>query len=139
MRIRMNSSNCYFSDIGDTFGFGKHRNQLLCDVIADDPTYLVWCLNNIYNFGMSELALGQIKLLFPNFPITDTVMQHIGEEYEFQDISNYVEDSDRQEDYAEFRTYERYGGSYAQDEMGYSDDDIDTIFDGDPSAYWNID
>lgn len=139
MRIRMNSSNCYFSDIGDTFGFGKHRNQLLCDVIADDPTYLIWCLNNIYNFGMSELALGQIKLLFPNFPITDTVMQHIGEEYEFQDISNYVEDSDRQEDYAEFRTYERYGDSYAQDEMGYSDDDIDTIFDGDPSAYWNID
>lgn len=139
MRIRMNSSNCYFSDIGDTFGFGKHRNQLLCDVIADDPTYLIWCLNNIYNFGMSELALGQIKLLFPNFPITDTVMQHIGEEYEFQDISNWVEDSNRPEDYAELRTYERYRGSYAQDEMGYSDDDIDTIFDGDPSAYWNID
>ena len=36
-------------------------------------------------------------------------------------------------------SYNRYGGSYAQDEMGYSDDDIDTIFDGDPSAYWNID
>lgn len=32
-----------------------------------------------------------------------------------------------------------YAGTYAQDEMGYSDDDIDTIFDGDPSAYWNID
>jgi len=39
----------------------------------------------------------------------------------------------------ERQTYEQYGGSYAQDEMGYSDDDIDTIFDGDPSAYWNID
>lgn len=36
-------------------------------------------------------------------------------------------------------TYGKYAGSYAQDEMGYSDDDIDTIFDGDPSAYWNID
>ena len=36
-------------------------------------------------------------------------------------------------------TYERYSGSYAQDEMGYSDNDIDTLFDGDPSAYWNID
>ena len=36
-------------------------------------------------------------------------------------------------------TYGRYAGSYAQDEMGYSDDDIDTVFDGDPSAYWNID
>lgn len=36
-------------------------------------------------------------------------------------------------------TYDQYAGSYAQDEMGYSDDDIDTIFDGDPDAYWNID
>jgi hypothetical protein len=36
-------------------------------------------------------------------------------------------------------TYGRYAGSYAQDEMGYTDDDIDTIFDGDSSAYWNID
>ncbi len=35
--------------------------------------------------------------------------------------------------------YSEYAGSYAQDEMGYSDEDIDTIFDGDPSAYWNID
>ena len=36
-------------------------------------------------------------------------------------------------------TYNNYHGSYAQDEMGYSDDEIDTIFDGDPDAYWNID
>jgi hypothetical protein len=35
--------------------------------------------------------------------------------------------------------YSDYSGSYAQEEMGYSDEDIDTIFDGDPSAYWNID
>ena len=36
-------------------------------------------------------------------------------------------------------TYNNYHGSYAQDEAGYSDDEIDTIFDGDPDAYWNID
>ena len=41
--------------------------------------------------------------------------------------------------YYEEQTYDKYCGSYAQDEMGYSDDDIDTIFDGDPDAYWNID
>ena len=35
--------------------------------------------------------------------------------------------------------YSKYVGSYAQDEMGYSDEDIDTVFDGDPDAYWNID
>ncbi len=39
----------------------------------------------------------------------------------------------------EYNGYGRYAGTYAQDEMGYSDDDIDTIFDGDPDAYWNID
>ncbi len=39
----------------------------------------------------------------------------------------------------ERQTYGKYAGSYAQDEMGWSDDDIDTVLDGDPSAYWNID
>ncbi len=45
----------------------------------------------------------------------------------------------RKSNWREHQTYGKYSGSYAQDEMGYSDDDIDTIFDGDPSAYWNID
>lgn len=37
------------------------------------------------------------------------------------------------------KSYSRYSGSYAQDEMWYSDDEIDTLFEGDPDAYWNID
>ena len=41
-------------------------------------------------------------------------------------------------DYRE-STYEEYNGTYAQDVMGYSDQDIDDAFDGDPEAYWNID
>lgn len=32
-----------------------------------------------------------------------------------------------------------YRGTYAHDVMEYSNSDIDTIFDGDPDAYWNID
>ena len=68
------------------------------------------------------------------------------------DFGNYIdegEDDDdehdddyydyRTDDYIDPQTYDRYNGSYAQDVMGYSDDDIDTIFDGDPDAYWNID
>lgn len=43
------------------------------------------------------------------------------------------------EDDQEERTYERYNGSYAQDVEGWSDQDIDDVFDGDPDAYWNID
>ena len=63
----------------------------------------------------------------------------------YRDIYDYDEGDEYDEyyddnlsDYEE-PTYEKYNGSYAQDEMGYSDDDIDTIFDGDPDAYWNID
>lgn len=77
----MNNYNCYFHDIGDTFCFGRHKNQLLCDVIADDPTYLDWCIANIYNFRMSEQTLEEIKLLFPDFTMTETIIQHVGKEF----------------------------------------------------------
>ena len=36
-------------------------------------------------------------------------------------------------------TDDYYSGTWAHDVEGYSDDDIDTIFDGEPDAYWNID
>lgn len=42
--------------------------------------------------------------------------------------------------YYDYDEYEdEYAGTDAHDVEGYSDDDIDTIFDGDPDAYWNID
>lgn len=41
-------------------------------------------------------------------------------------------------DYEE-ETYDKYNGAYAQDIAGYDDDTIDTAFEGDPEAYWNID
>ena len=55
--------------------------------------------------------------------------------------SSYVDDyyEPDYDDYYEEETYERYNGSYAQDVEGWSDQDIDTVFDGDPDAYWNID
>lgn len=46
--------------------------------------------------------------------------------------NNYMDDGGHS-DYGEF------AGSYAQDVMDYSDDDINDAFDGDPDAYWNID
>lgn len=56
----------------------------------------------------------------------------------YDDDDDEYDDEDYSPDYDK-PTYNRYNGSYAQDEMGYSDDDIDTIFDGNPDAYWNID
>lgn len=62
--------------------------------------------------------------------------------YDDDEYNDEEYDDDDHDDYShdyEEPTYDRYNRSYAQDEMGYSDDDIDTIFDGDPDAYWNID
>ena len=55
--------------------------------------------------------------------------------YDYNESHEYFDDNA----WIEQPTFENYRGSYAQDVMGYSDDEIDTIFDGDPLAYWNID
>lgn len=58
--------------------------------------------------------------------VLNPIPQHVNDEYD----SDY--DIERP-------TYDRYSGSYAQDEAGWSDEEIDTVLDGDPDAYWNID
>ncbi|MBO4464349.1 MAG: hypothetical protein J5797_09185 [Prevotella sp.] len=132
----MSANNSYFFDnIASVFRFGKHRGKSLWSVMSENESYVYWCVNNIPEFTISKETLKQIRALFPMFIITSNFSSHIGELQEFDD---YDED-DGWRDYEEEPTYERYRGSYAQDEMGYSDDDIDTIFDGDPLAYWNID
>ena len=146
----MSNNNYFFENITSVFRFGKHRNESLWSVISEDESYVYWCINNIYNFSISKETLEQIKNLFPMFIITQDFSRHIRE---LQDFENDEEESCFDDDtddwhnsyddgwcnYDNHPTYERYGGSYAQDEMGYSDDEIDIIFDGDPDAYWNID
>ncbi len=126
----------YFEDISDVFCFGKHKNKPLWSVIAEDEDYIYWCINNIPSFRLSENTLKQIRDLFPDFIIASNFSCNIdnqqpSEDYYYDDYDWYNEENDS--------TYESYNGYYAQDEMGYSDDEIDTIFDGEPDAYWNID
>ena len=125
----------FFENIGSVFCFGKHRGKPLWSVISENESYVYWCINNIPDFTLSREALQQIRALFPMFIITSNFYGHIGE---LQELEEYDKD-DGWHEFEDEPTYERYRGSYAQDVMGYSDDDIDTIFDGDPLAYWNID
>lgn len=61
--------------------------------------------------------------------------------------SDYNEDAEYQKEMEDYEsllnyrneTYDEYGGTYAQDVMGWSDQDIDDVLEGDPEAYWNID
>ena len=55
-------------------------------------------------------------------------------------IDRYEDDDYSYDAYeGESRTYDEFAGSYAQDVMGYSDEEIYDAFDGEPDAYWNID
>lgn len=85
------------------------------------------------NLGLSKKA-DEIGVLTEEFSVVQDIYD---DDEEYDDYGGNYTDSYYYEN--DEPTFERYNGSYAQDEMGYSDDDIDTIFDGDPSAYWNID
>ena len=65
-----------------------------------------------------------------------SIVSQLEEHYDDFDENEYNEDPRYSRGH---RSFQKYRGSYAQDEAGYSDDEIDDIFDGDPSAYWNID
>lgn len=138
----------YFRSLSQMFDFGKFKGCDLGEVLMCAPDYVNWVIGNVdgSRCAFSDEVFEEIKLIFPNFIISNILINKIKErQNEYQEAINnkYVRRSRRNQvqwdRYYEEDTYERYNGSYAQDEMGYSDDDIDTIFDGDPSAYWNID
>ncbi len=142
----------YFEALAQTFDFGKFKGCDLGEVLMCAPDYITWVTNNIEGerCAFSEEIIEQMRTVFPYIELTDDLLRKIE-----QRRDEYLEDqyfktvtleemleSDREDEECRMaieETYDRYNGTYAQDEMGYSDDDIDTIFDGDPSAYWNID
>ena len=134
----------YFEHMDDEFDFGKYKGLSLSDVMDINPEYIIWCMLNISNnrycrFIISDEAMEELKAIYINFPVIRRI-EDIRENYMLSDYySNTDEMRYDNESLIESSTYDRYSGSYAQDEMGYSDDEIDTIFDGDPNAYWNID
>lgn len=138
---------CAFQSIDGKFNFGRYNGFCLAEVLEVNPSYLDWCIK--YCTGviirLYESAVEEIKILYPKF-----VMDALFESHRLANMTrsaydnsdDWSDDSDF-EDYApsfdESQSYSRYSNSWAQEVEGYSDDDIDTIFDGDPDAYWNID
>ena len=135
----------YIEHLDDKFQFGKFSGCTFAEVVEYNPEYLSWVVENVSGSicVFSDSVIEELRLMFPHFEISPSFEamrnQRIAE-FENLEDEDYEEFDNRSfYDYYESPTYGRYAGSYAQDEMGYSDDDIDTIFDGDPDAYWNID
>lgn len=139
----MNKPCSVFDSIEDLFNFGQYEGLSLADVLDINPSYIEWCVYQCdgRHFIISEEAIEQMKKAYPEFKITSN-FEYVCEQRQAEfDIEIYDEIEDEAQDYISGGndSFGRYAGTYAQDEMGYSDEDIDTIFDGDPSAYWNID
>lgn len=137
----------YIEHLDDKFLFGKFSGCTFAEVVEYNPEYISWVLENVSGSMcvFCDSVIEELLLIFPHFEISSSfeAMRNLRiAEFEDSEDESY-EDQDFDDcgfyDDNEPPTYGRYAGSYAQDEMGYSDDDIDTIFDGDPDAYWNID
>lgn len=140
---------CNFDSLEDQFDFGKYRGLSLADVLDINPTYVEWCVKHCTGVivQLQDRVIEDIKIAYPKFlmdnlfestriwQLNRTSVIYSDDEYECE----YEETDEYESIYEDHHTYDRYSGSWAQDVEGYSDDDIDTIFDGDPSAYWNID
>lgn len=129
----------YFETLSDKFYFGQFSGESLGEVMSIDPNYVKWVAANVDCdiCCFSKEVLDEMKLIFPNILRDNTFIENIKRKLE----EYYNEEPDEEYDLCEEEpdTYDRYNGSYAQDVMGYSDDEIDIVFDGDPDAYWNID
>ena len=135
----------YIEHLDDKFQFGKFSGCTFAEVVEYNPEYLSWVVENVSGSicVFSDSVIEELRLIFPHFEISpsfEAIRNQRIAEFENLEDEDYEEFDNRSfYDDCESSTYGRYAGSYAQDEMGYSDDDIDTIFDGDPDAYWNID
>lgn len=131
------------SHLNSKFSFGKFKGCELGEVLIFSPSYVTWVVCNVSDrvCRIRRSAVEEMKLVFPEF-MADGEFEELWwskpDDSECESCYEY-ELNEEWTPYQEEQTYDRYAGTYAQDVMGYSDDDIDTIFCGEPDAYWNID
>lgn len=140
---------CEFHTLDDTFNFGRYVNFSIADVLDINPSYVEWCVKYCtgVRFLLYDSVIEQIVFAYPKF-----IMDNMFKWYQSRHFVSYnsdLQESDDEYDECcedneyneidEAPSYDKYSGTWAQDEAGFSDDEIDILFDGDPSAYWNID
>ncbi len=153
-----------FLSLRDVFEFGRYRWLSLSDVLELNPDYVKWCMYHVsFPFYLSKDTLLEIEQVYPLFLITRDFMTKYKERSSQIIRCNQIERNEENSTvtemddaifnsefdneswdiermrYEEEGEYERYGGTYVQDVMDWSDEDIDDVLDGEPDAYWNID
>ena len=108
--------------------FKEKTEKELKEYFINEKQFEADCNSKIYFNEKVKISCSLLKF----FPFTTDNIISTSE-----DLEEEIYDDDY--DFNDEKTYIRYNGSYAQDIEGWSDDDIDIVFEGDPDAYWNID
>ena len=129
---------CYVSNEDNKMGIIKVSGEKVIDCIYDKlmrfiPKEGVFALDAILNGVDGSILNGHFVLKKDN-DILINRYSHL-----FPQFSRRSDSYTGSNDFYEEKHYSEFSGTYAQDEAGYSDEEIWDIFDGDPSAYWNID
>lgn len=144
----------WISEFDETLGLARVNITNLLDVIKSkqngdnkldiEDIEKRWGIINEEGVEVLPVEYNEIwKFEGKNRDFTRTIKDGIVKEVYFSDLipslpayqhTSYARNNDWQE-----VSYSEYEGSYAHDVMGYSDEDINDAFDGDPDAYWNID
>jgi hypothetical protein len=116
--------------------FRKYNGCILEDVAKSYSNYINWCIINLDHFYITAETLEILKTN-SGFIVSEESC-HAIEQKRLEMLDN-SDSYDYDFEYSDRRTYDEYNGSYAQDQMGWSDQDINDVFGGDADAYWNID
>lgn len=121
----------------ESFGFHdddvKGKKVLLIDDIITRGRTFSMVADRLKNDGAANVTgLFLAKTIEPDY-------HPYASDEDYDEPDYYDEPDDYYDPYEEEETYDRYNGTYAQDVEGWSDQDIDTVLDGEPDAYWNLD
>lgn len=135
----------------DEFNFGKYKGKTIEYVVKEEPSYIQWCILNLYTFYISIELLQELVNINPKFIVREEVTKKL----KLKNYINYYTEKknkyepknelDIENNYETFKEdnyiKEKYGSKYEKYNSynGWSDDAIDDVFNGDPEATWNLD
>ncbi len=123
-------------------GFGIHAGQRVDLTIVKSPAQIENMIHTLFWFGLTRKAIQLMISMEPSYIFLTSTWELL--EMKYKAAPDYMKEilgdgQDVDNDNSDLEYESEYSGSWASEAEGFSDDDIDSAFDGDPDAYWNID
>lgn len=123
-------------------GFGVHAGKKVETVLKQSPAHIENMIQTLFWFGLTQNGINLMKDLEPGYTFLASTWDLL--KRKFEQAPDYMKGIQTgyniiSNDNSDMEYESEYGGSWASEQEGFSDEDIDSAFDGDPDAYWNID